>query len=125
MSLLILFNLFISFNFVNALNLQKTIEHFYWEAKAWIKIYTPPEYQNFTFNFGKPPEYIGTKIHFKRDTELLGRLENWLYTHDEFKGHEYVRQRLNQDVDLFTSKIDKAVLCFPGCKYGNDLNANR
>jgi hypothetical protein len=51
---------------------------------------------------------------------LLGKLDGWLFTHDEFKSQDYVTKRLQQDVDLFTSTFDKAALCYPSCKFGDE-----
>jgi hypothetical protein len=50
----------------------------------------------------------------------LGKLEGWLFTHDEYKSQDYIRKRLEQDADLFTNDTKEAALCYPSCKSGHE-----
>lgn len=102
---------------IDSLNLQRTVEHYYWQAKGWIKVYTPIQYQNLTQS--RDPSYLGHKIR-ANETKILHQLDGWLYTHDEFRSQDYIRNRLNQDMDLFTGDLRLAVLCYPSCKYGDE-----
>lgn len=119
-SILLIVCLLASLVGTHCLSLQRTCEQYYWDARSWIKIYSPPEYRNFTFKPGRLPEYIGDRVHAPSETSLLGKLDGWLFTHDEFKSQDYVRKRLQQDADLFTSNIEKAALCYPSCSFGHE-----
>jgi len=77
-----------------------------------VRVFTPKGTVNFRAKM--IPTYNGIKV-LASESALLAPISNWLYNHDEYNVHAYIKNRLSQDLNLFTSDISKAQLCFPSC----------
>ena len=77
-----------------------------------VRVFTPKGTVHFRAKM--IPVYNGIKV-LASESGLLAPVADWLYNHDEYNVHVYIRNRLSQDMYLFTSDLSKAQLCFPSC----------